>query len=700
MVQAIVFLPLLGAILAGLVALFGAHARNPSGDKVEHHGDPDHGAHARASDTINEDASVIHESHHEPGDGHDGHGPVEPPAAGSRGAELITTALLFVAAALSWMTLVDVGFNGHDARIQILPWIFSGELEVWWALRVDTLTAVMLVVVTTVSSLVHLYSIGYMDQDPYRPRFFGYLSLFTFAMLMLVTADNLVQLFFGWEGVGLASYLLIGFWYQKPSANAAAIKAFVVNRVGDFGFALGIFAIFYLTSSTDFETIFHAAPGLTGKSIDFLGWHADALTLTCVLLFMGAMGKSAQFLLHTWLPDAMEGPTPVSALIHAATMVTAGVFMVARLSPLFELAPNAQAVVMFFGATTAFFAATIGLVQNDIKRIVAYSTCSQLGYMFVAMGAGAYSVGMFHLFTHAFFKALLFLGSGSVIYAMHHEQDIRNMGGLWKKIPYTFAVMTVGTLALTGFPLFAGYFSKDAIIEAAYASHNPFSTYAYLLTIVAAGLTSFYSWRLVFKTFFGEPHDQEHYEAAHESPIWMLIPIGVLAVGSVLAGFPFKELFTGPHGVEEFFRESVKMNPHILEDMEHMPHLLGWLPFVMMAGGFLVSYTFYIRKPYLPVELAKTQPGLYQFLLNKWYFDELYDIIFVRPAKWIGYQLWKKGDGFIIDGLGPDGVSARVLDVTRNVVKIQTGYLYHYAFAMLIGAAGLITWFMFGFGGQ
>ena len=373
-------------------------------------------------------------------------------------------------------------------------------------------------------------------------------------MLMLVTADNLVQLFFGWEGVGLMSYLLVGFWYQKPSANAAAIKAFVVNRVGDFGFLLGIFSIFMLMGSIDFDTIFGGASGLTGKTVDFLGWHADALTLTCLLLFMGAMGKSAQFLLHTWLPDAMEGPTPVSALIHAATMVTAGVFMVARLSPLFELAPNAQAVVMFFGATTAFFAATIGLVQNDIKRIVAYSTCSQLGYMFVAMGAGAYSVGMFHLFTHAFFKALLFLGSGSVIYAMHHEQDIRNMGGLWRKIPYTFFVMTVGTLALTGFPFFAGYFSKDAIIESAYAAHNPFSTYAYILTIAAAGLTSFYSWRLIFKTFFGEPHDQEHYEAAHESPLWMLIPIGVLAAGSILAGFPFKELFAG-QGVEEFFRE-------------------------------------------------------------------------------------------------------------------------------------------------
>ncbi|GMP01073.1 MULTISPECIES: NADH-quinone oxidoreductase subunit L [unclassified Bradyrhizobium] len=692
MVQAIVFLPLLGAILAGLIALAGAHARNPSGDEVEHHGDHGHGdAHAAAAHDDHGHDDHAHDDH--------GHGPVEPPAAGSRGAELITTGLLFVSAALSWMTLVDVGFMHHDARIQLLPFIFSGDLQVWWTLRVDTLTAVMLVVVTTVSSLVHLYSIGYMDEDPYRPRFFGYLSLFTFAMLMLVTADNLVQLFFGWEGVGLASYLLIGFWYQKPSANAAAIKAFVVNRVGDFGFALGIFAIFMLTSSTDFETIFHAAPGLTGKTINFLGWHADALTLTCLLLFMGAMGKSAQFLLHTWLPDAMEGPTPVSALIHAATMVTAGVFMVARLSPLFELAPNAQAVVMFFGATTAFFAATIGLVQNDIKRIVAYSTCSQLGYMFVAMGAGAYSVGMFHLFTHAFFKALLFLGSGSVIYAMHHEQDIRNMGGLWKKIPYTYAVMVVGTLALTGFPLTAGYFSKDAIIESAYASHNPFAVYGFLMTIVAAGLTSFYSWRLIFKTFHGEPHDEHHYEAAHEAPIWMLIPIGVLAVGSIVAGFPFKELFAG-HGIEEFFRESVKMNPHIIEEMHHIPETIAFLPTVMMVLGFLVSYLFYIRRPYLPVELAKTQPMLYQFLLNKWYFDELYDIIFVRPAKWIGYQLWKKGDGFIIDGLGPDGVSARVLDVTRNVVKIQTGYLYHYAFAMLIGAAGLITWFMFGFGGQ
>jgi NADH-quinone oxidoreductase subunit L len=691
MVQAIVFLPLLGAILAGLIAIFGAHARNPSGDEVEHH-DHGHGDHAHAADA--------HDDHGHDDHGHDDHHVSEPPAQGSRAAELITTGLLFVSAALSWVVLVDIGFLHHEvARIALFPWINSGDLQVAWALRVDTLTAVMLVVVNTVSSLVHLYSIGYMDEDPNRPRFFGYLSLFTFAMLMLVTADNLVQLFFGWEGVGLASYLLIGFWYQKPSANAAAIKAFVVNRVGDFGFALGIFAIYMLLKSTDFETIFAGAPALSGKTIDFFGWHADALTLTCLLLFMGAMGKSAQFLLHTWLPDAMEGPTPVSALIHAATMVTAGVFMVARLSPLFELAPNAQAVVMFFGATTAFFAATVGLVQNDIKRIVAYSTCSQLGYMFVAMGAGAYSVGMFHLFTHAFFKALLFLGSGSVIYAMHHEQDIRNMGGLWRKIPYTYAVMLIGTLALTGFPLTAGYFSKDAIIESAYVAHNPFAFYGFAMTVVAAALTSFYSWRLIFKTFHGEPHDQHHYDAAHEAPMWMLVPNIALAVGAVFSGYPFLEPFAG-HGVEEFFRESLKMHPHIIDEMHHIPWAIGFLPTVMMAVGFLVSWLFYIRRPYIPVELANQHQMLYQFLLNKWYFDELYDFIFVRPAKWLGRFLWKKGDGFVIDGFGPDGVSARVLDVTRNVVKIQTGYLYHYAFAMLIGVAGLITWFMFGLGGQ
>ena len=690
MIQALVFLPLIGAILAGLIALSGAHARNPSSDEMDHHDDHGHGD-AHAADAHDDHAHDDHD--------HDDHHVVEPAAAGSRAAELVTTALLLLSAALAWMTLVDVGFMHHDARIALFPWINSGDLQIAWTLRVDTLTAVMLVVVTTVSSLVHLYSIGYMEDDPNRPRFMAYLSLFTFAMLMLVTADNLVQLFFGWEGVGLASYLLIGFWYQKPTANAAAIKAFVVNRVGDFGFSLGIFATFMLIGSTDFDTIFAGAPALTGKTINFFGWHADALTLTCLLLFMGAMGKSAQFLLHTWLPDAMEGPTPVSALIHAATMVTAGVFMVARLSPLFELAPNAQAVVMLVGATTAFFAATIGLVQNDIKRIVAYSTCSQLGYMFVALGAGAYSVAMFHLFTHAFFKALLFLGSGSVIYAMHHEQDIRNMGGLKDKIPFTYIMMVIGTLALTGFPLTAGYFSKDAIIEAAFVSHNPFAFYGFLMTIVAAGLTSFYSWRLIFKTFHGEPHDQKHYDAAHEAPLVMLIPLGVLAAGSILAGFPFKELFAG-HGVEEFFRESLKNHEHLLDEMHHIPETIGFLPTVMMALGFFVSWMFYIRRPYLPVELANQHQMLYKFLLNKWYFDELYDLIFVRPAKWLGRFLWKKGDGMVIDGFGPDGVSSRVLDITRGVVKIQTGYLYHYAFAMLIGVAGLITYFIFGLGGQ
>ncbi len=682
MIQAIVFLPLIGALIAGAVTLYGAHARHPGGDEMEHA----HDDHAHASNA--------HDDHT-----HGDHGPVEPAAAGSRPAEIITTAFLLISAALSWFTLIDVGFLHHDARVQLFNWINSGDLVVNWTLRVDTLTAVMLVVVTTVSSLVHLYSIGYMHEDPNRPRFMAYLSLFTFAMLMLVTADNLVQLFFGWEGVGLASYLLIGFWFYKPSANAAAIKAFVVNRVGDFGFALGIFAIFMLVGSTDFETIFASAPGLVGKTINLFGWQVDALTLTCLLLFMGAMGKSAQFLLHTWLPDAMEGPTPVSALIHAATMVTAGVFMVARLSPLFELAPTAQAFVMLIGATTAFFAATIGLVQNDIKRIIAYSTCSQLGYMFVAMGAGAYSVGMFHLFTHAFFKALLFLGAGSVIHSMHHEQDIRNMGGLKDRIPFTYITMVIGTLALTGFPLTAGYFSKDAIIEAAFVAHNPFALYGFLCTVIAAGLTSFYSWRLIFKTFHGEPHDKHHHDAAHESPYTMLIALGVLAAGSILAGFPFKEFFAG-HGVEEFFRESLKQNPHLVEEMHHIPETIAFTPTLMMIVGFIVSWLFYIRRPYIPIELANQHQGLYKFLLNKWYFDELYEVIFVRPTKWLGRFLWKKGDGLVIDGLGPDGVSARVLDVTRNVVKLQSGYLYHYAFAMLIGVAGLITWFMFGLGGQ
>src|ERR1700758_4444246 len=553
MYSAIVFRPLLGAIIAALIALAGARARYPGGPpdvggENHAHGPVDE-SHARGAPSPREAPPALEPSHREPQ-------PPEPPAAGSRSAEVVTTVFLFASMLLSWLAFVDVGFGHHDSRVALFPWIISGDLKVDWALRIDALTAVMLVVVTSISAFVHLYSIGYMEEDPYRPRFFSYLSLFTFAMLTLVTADNLVQLFFGWEGVGLMSYLLIGFWYHKPEANAAAIKAFIVNRVGDFGFSLGMFAVFLMTGALDLDTVFAQAPALTGKTIHFLSWDVDALTLICLLLFMGAMGKSAQFLLHTWLPDAMEGPTPVSALIHAATMVTAGVFMVARLSPLFDLAPTALSVVTIVGATTAIFAATVGLVQNDIKKIIAYSTCSQLGYMFVAMGTGAYSVGMFHLFTHAFFKALLFLGSGSVIYAMHHEQDIRKMGGLWRKIPFTYGVMVVGTLALTGFPFTAGYFSKDAIIESAYASGNPFALYGFLMTVIAAGLTSFYSWRLILKTFFGEPHDQEHYEAAHESPLWMLIPIGVLAVGSIFAGFPFKELFAGG-SVDEFFRESL-----------------------------------------------------------------------------------------------------------------------------------------------
>jgi NADH-quinone oxidoreductase subunit L len=516
---------------------------------------------------------------------------------------------------------------------------------------------------------------------------------------MLVTADNLVQLFFGWEGVGLASYLLIGFWYHKPEANAAAIKAFIVNRVGDFGFALGIFAVFMMTGAIDFDTVFAQAPALSGKTIHFLSWNVDALTVICLLLFMGAMGKSAQFLLHTWLPDAMEGPTPVSALIHAATMVTAGVFMVARLSPLFDLAPHAQAFVTFIGATTAFFAASIGLVQNDIKRIIAYSTCSQLGYMFVAMGTGAYSIGMFHLFTHAFFKALLFLGSGSVILAMHHEQDIRHMGGLKDRIPYTYIVMIIGTLALTGFPLTAGYFSKDAIIEAAFVGNNPMALYAFICTVAAALLTSFYSWRLIYKTFHGEPHDRMHWRDAHESPMTMLIPLGFLAAGSIVAGYPFYEIFAG-HGVESFFRESLTFakGNSVLEDMHHVPLWFGVLPIAMMAIGWWIAWLFYLRRPDIPVELARQHDWLYRFLLNKWYFDELYELIFVEPTKRLGRLLWKAGDGWLIDGFGPDGVSARVLDVTRNVVRLQTGYLYHYAFAMLIGAAAFITWFMFATG--
>jgi len=691
--EAIVLLPLLGAIIAGAVSLVGASKRFPGEDPPPPH--DDHSAplvpedHAHGAPSPDAAPAVSHDSH---GEEHGG----EPSAAGSLGSELITSTFLVISCVLSWYAFYDVGFQHHDARVTLFSFISFGDLHSNWALRIDSLTVVMLVVVTTISSVVHIYSIGYMEEDPYKPRFFSYLSYFTFAMLMLVTADNLVQLFFGWEGVGLTSYLLIGFWYYKPEANAAAIKAFIVNRVGDFGFSLGIFTAFYLTGAVDFDTVFAQAPGLVGKNFHFLSWDVDALTTMCLLLFVGAMGKSAQFLLHTWLPDAMEGPTPVSALIHAATMVTAGVFMVARLSPLFELAPYAKTFVIFIGATTAMFAATVGLVQNDIKRVVAYSTCSQLGYMFVAMGSGAYSVGMFHLFTHAFFKALLFLGSGSVILAMHHEQDMRNMGGLRHKIPFTYWMMIIGTLALTGFPLTAGFYSKDAIISSDDVVKGGVAAYGFIMTTLAAALTSFYSWRLIFKTFWGEPHDRHHYEAAHESPKVMLVPLAILAIGCFAAGLPFVSIFTG-HGADVFFGTSLKLGTAdtIFEDVEKLPVYIEFLPTVMMAIGFLVALLFYIFRPDIPVALARDQKPLYEFLLNKWYFDEIYDFLFVRPAMRLGRLLWKGGDGFIIDGFGPDGVSARVLDVTRNVVRLQTGYLYHYAFAMMIGVAAFITWFMF-----
>ena len=672
MYQAIVFLPLIGALIAGLAgtkafAQLGAD-RDVYG--VNHgHGGHGHAAHAH--------------------DGHHGHydGPAWP--------MYVTTALLIVSAILSWVVFTHFLHEGTTEKVEVLRWVNSGALSANWVLRIDTLTAVMLVVVNTVSALVHVYSLGYMSHEEHQPRFFAFLSLFTFAMLMLVTSDNLLQMFFGWEGVGLASYLLIGFWYTRPSANAAAIKAFVVNRVGDFGFALGIFGVFAVFGSIEFDAIFAGASGVVGKTMHFLSWDFDVLTVICLLLFMGAMGKSAQFLLHTWLPDAMEGPTPVSALIHAATMVTAGVFLVARLSPLYDLAPIARDVVIIIGAVTAFFAATVGLVQNDIKRVIAYSTCSQLGYMFVALGTGAYGVGIFHLFTHAFFKALLFLGSGSVIHAMSGEQDIRKMGGLAPHIRTTWLMMLIGTLALTGFPLTAGYFSKDAVIESAFSSHAGPGLFAFVLLVIAAFCTSFYSWRLMFLTFHGKTRaTPEAIEHAHESPQVMLVPLYVLALGALIAGFVFKDFFIG-HEYEAFWRGAVVKN-EIIEEMHHVPLWVVWSPFVAMVLGFGLAYLFYIRRPELPAALAAQHEPLYKFLLNKWYFDELYDLIFVRPAMWLGRFLWKKGDGYVIDGFGPDGVSARVVDVTQQVVRLQTGYMYHYAFAMLIGVAALVTWFMFG----
>ncbi|MBB3609101.1 NADH-quinone oxidoreductase subunit L [Rhizobium sp. BK602] len=636
---------------------------------------------------------------------------------GAKASEYVTTGLMIIAAILSWVVFftVALGHGEEPIKVEVLRWIQSGGIDVAWSLRVDTLTSVMLIVVNSVSTLVHVYSIGYMHHDPHRPRFFAYLSLFTFAMLMLVTSDNLAQMFFGWEGVGLASYLLIGFWFKKPSASAAAMKAFIVNRVGDFGFVLGIAGVFVLFGSINFDVIFgnaqSFAAGQGGQPGDIVlnlfGLHLDrgqALTGVCLLLFMGAMGKSAQFLLHTWLPDAMEGPTPVSALIHAATMVTAGVFLVARMSPIFELSPDALTVVTIIGAITAFFAATVGLVQNDIKRVIAYSTCSQLGYMFVALGVGAYGAAIFHLFTHAFFKALLFLCAGSVIHAVDGEQDMRYMGGLRPHIQKTFWMMIIGTLAITGvgIPLthigFAGFLSKDAIILAAFTSHNAAAGFAFTLLVIAALFTSFYSWRLIFMTFFGKPrasHEVMHH--VHESPNVMLIPLYLLAIGAVAAGMYFHADFVG-HAYEEFWKHALFTLPDnkILEEMEHAPHWVELSPFVAMLLGLVTAWYMYIKSPETPRRLAEQHRVLYEFLLNKWYFDELYDFLFVRTAKALGRFLWKKGDIGVIDTVGPNGVAARVVDVTNRVVRLQTGYLYHYAFAMLLGIAALVTWMMLG----
>jgi len=660
--------------------------------------------------------------------------------------KLVTTAGLFVAAALSWSIFIP--FLAGTAQAGVAPvstWILSGEMNIAWELRVDALTAVMLVVITSVSALVHLYSWGYMSEDPDQPRFFSYLSLFTFAMLMLVTANNLVQMFFGWEGVGLASYLLIGFWFKKPSANAAAIKAFVVNRVGDLGFMLGIFGTYLVFGTISIPAILEAAPSMAGSTIGFLWFRADTMTVLCLLLFVGAMGKSAQLGLHTWLPDAMEGPTPVSALIHAATMVTAGVFMVCRLSPMFETSPTALAVVTAVGAATCLFAATIGLVQTDIKRVIAYSTCSQLGYMFFAAGVGAYGAAMFHLFTHAFFKALLFLGAGSVIHAMHHEQDMRFYGGLRRHIPLTFWAMMAGTLAITGVGIyevggFAGYHSKDAILEAAWAA-GPRGYGAFYVGTFAALLTSFYSWRLMFLTFFGKPrwagsehiqhavhdahghhgHDDNGHDAhpaaedaghspsthdahasdviegtagyhPHESPMVMLIPLIVLTIGAVAAGYVFNHWFIGADGGETFWKGSLFFNEHLMHEMHGVPLLVKLAATIVMLIGLASALYVYILRPGTAAGIADTFRVLHRFLLNKWYFDELYHLLFVRPAFALGRFFWKRGDEQTINRFGPDGSAALVGLSSRLAVRMQTGYLYTYAFVMLIGLTAAVTW--------
>ncbi len=612
---------------------------------------------------------------------------------GDRGAQGVTIGLMLVAAVCGVLLFVDVAVLGNGRAVDLATWIASGSLEARWSLRFDTLSAVMVGMVTVVSTLIHLYSVGYMSQDPSIPRFMAYLSLFTFAMLMLVTADDLVQLFFGWEGVGLASYLLIGFWFERESANAAAMKAFIVNRVGDVGFALGIAGVFALTNSVAFDGIFIALPGVATRTISAAGMELRAVELCAVLLFVGAMGKSAQLFLHTWLPDAMEGPTPVSALIHAATMVTAGVFLTARMSPLFELAPTALAIVTVIGAATALFAATVGCVQTDIKRVIAYSTCSQLGYMFFAAGVSAYPAAIFHLFTHAFFKALLFLSAGSVIHAMGGEQDIRRMGGIWRKVPITYAMMWIGSLALAGIPIFAGYYSKDMVLEAAWASGTEVGRFAFACGLIAAFLTAFYSWRLLILTFHGEARADAHTMShVHESPPVMTIPLALLAIGAVFAGVVFYEPFVGHH-YAEFWREAIAIAPgHNAMELAHQAPLeVKYAPLVLAIAGIATAVVFYALAPKLPAAFASAFPGVYRFLLNKWYFDELYDRLFVRPACALGIILWKGGDLRTIDRYGPDGLAAAAREIGQSVVRVQSGYVYHYAFAMLVGLVVLVT---------
>ena len=609
---------------------------------------------------------------------------------GSRNSEIITSLFVFISAIFSFLIFYKVLNENYTNNLNILTWIDSGTLNVNWSIKIDALSSVMLVVVTLISSLVHIYSIGYMSHDPHKQRFMSYLSLFTFSMLMLVTSDNFLQLFFGWEGVGLCSYFLIGFWFKKESANAAAIKAFVVNRVGDFGFALGIFLIFYLFGTFNYDEVFELIPKFSDKNLSFLGMDFNAINLICILLFIGAMGKSAQIFLHTWLPDAMEGPTPVSALIHAATMVTAGVFLVVRCSPIYEYSPLALNIITIVGMSTAFFAATVALAQDDIKKIIAYSTCSQLGYMFFAAGVGAYNVAMFHLFTHAFFKALLFLGSGSVIHSFNNEQNINLMGGVWKKLPYTWILMLIGTLALTGFPFLSGFYSKDAIIEFAYLSGNTTGYFAAVIGIFTAFLTAIYSWRLFFKTFHGTYNNKNlNISKMHESPMVMIIPLIILAIGAIFSGFLFKDLFIGTESSSIFWKNSILF----LEPFTH-GHPPLWVIIttpILVILSIPTAYYFFIKNKKITNDIVKGNLPLYNFLKNKWYFDELYDYLFVNPSKKIGLYFWKKIDLRFIDRFGPDGISNLIKNISSIAVKFQNGFIYHYAFVMLLGFSALLT---------